>query len=195
MMEMKKQLKMMMQKMLTMKKVKVKKILYRNQPIKHHHLYLKKNVVLVLINIHIMFVIIVSFSSISKGNKHSILFLTAGSTWIKLPIVTPAQISQARLIKVFFTGDLNREIKSFPAYPGTEKNYLRAQIARISATTHVSPAGKFKFSDVITIEMSFEENKNDLIYLLFRKKKKPKKKVENKIIKKMKILQVHHYLN
>ncbi|CAF3267805.1 unnamed protein product [Rotaria socialis] len=70
-----------------------------------------------------------------------------GSPWVRLPIVTPAQVSQARQIKVFFTGDLNREIKSFPAYPGTEKNYLRAQIARISATTHVSPAGKFKFSD------------------------------------------------
>jgi radial spoke head protein 4A len=62
--------------------------------------------------------------------------------------VTPAQISQARRIKVFFTGDLGKEIKSYPAYPGTEKNYLRAQIARISATTTVSPNGRFKFSDV-----------------------------------------------
>ncbi|CAF3725685.1 unnamed protein product [Rotaria sordida] len=70
-----------------------------------------------------------------------------GAQWIKLPLVTPTQIAQARLIKVFFTGDLNREIKSNPTYPGTEKNYLRAQIARISATTHVSPNGKFKFSD------------------------------------------------
>lgn len=67
---------------------------------------------------------------------------------MKLPIVTPAQISQARLIRHFFTGDLDHEIASYPAYPGTEKNYLRAQIARISATTHVSPAGKFKFSEV-----------------------------------------------
>jgi len=52
------------------------------------------------------------------------------------------------LIRHFFSGDLNKEIISYPAYPGTEKNYLRAQIARISATTHVSPAGKFKFSEV-----------------------------------------------
>ncbi len=81
--------------------------------------------------------------------------ILAGAPWTKLPIVTPAQIAQARLVKVFFTGDLNREIKSYPAYPGTEKNYLRAQIARISATTHVSPSGKFKFSDVMKIELIF----------------------------------------
>jgi radial spoke head protein 4A len=51
-------------------------------------------------------------------------------------------------MKHFFTGNLTTEIQSYPAYPGTEKNYLRAQIARISATTNVSPAGRFKFSDV-----------------------------------------------
>jgi len=70
-----------------------------------------------------------------------------GAPWVKLPILTPRQISEARLIRHFFSGDLNQEITSYPAYPGTEKNYLRAQIARISATTHVSPAGKFKFSE------------------------------------------------
>ena len=73
----------------------------------------------------------------------------AGSPWTRLPTVTPAQIAQARQIKVFFTGDLTRAVHSCPAYPGTEKNYLRAQIARISATTQVSPAGKFKFSEVM----------------------------------------------
>ena len=77
-----------------------------------------------------------------------ILFFLAGAPWVKLPIVTPAQLFQARLIRHFFTGDLNQEIQSYPAYPGTEKNYLRAQIARISAATQVSPAGKFKFSEV-----------------------------------------------
>lgn len=35
------------------------------------------------------------------------------------------------------------QIYSFPSFPGTERNYLRAQIARISATTHVSPIGFF----------------------------------------------------
>lgn len=82
--------------------------------------------------------------------------LIAGAPWSKLPLVTPAQIAQARTIKVFFTGDLNREIKCYPAFPGVEKHYLRAQIARISATTHVSPAGKFKFSDVIKFDLNFK---------------------------------------
>ncbi|CAF0951862.1 unnamed protein product, partial [Didymodactylos carnosus] len=70
-----------------------------------------------------------------------------GMQWVKLPQVTPAQISQARNIKLFLTGDLNRTIDSYPSYPGVEKHYLRAQLARISATTHVSPAGRFKFND------------------------------------------------
>jgi radial spoke head protein 4A len=99
-----------------------------------------------------MFVIIVGFFCLLKKKIQKIkflIFILAGAPWVKLPIVTPAQIAQARKIKVFFTGDLTREIKSYPAYSGTEKNYLRAQIARISATTSVSPAGRFKFSDVI----------------------------------------------
>jgi hypothetical protein len=36
---------------------------------------------------------------------------------------------------------------TFPPFPGTERNYLRAQIARISAATHVSPIGVFKFEE------------------------------------------------
>lgn len=106
--------------------------------------------------------------------------------------MTPAQISQSRLIKHFFTGDLNKEITSYPAYPGTEKNYLRAQIARIGATTHVSPAGKFKFSEVIYHLVFLSDN--NLSYF-HRKKKKLKKKVHVKIIKKMKILKEQHYQN
>jgi hypothetical protein len=101
-----------------------------------------------------MFVIIVCLFCLFKNYKLNFDFL-AGAPWVRLPIVTPAQISQARKIKVFFTGNLTAEIKSYPAYPGTEKNYLRAQIARISATTHVSPAGRFKFSDVMKIKLSF----------------------------------------
>ncbi len=120
-------------------------------------------------------------------------FFLAGAPWVKLPLVTPAQIAQARKLKVFFTGDLAREIKSYPAYPGTEKNYLRAQIARISATTHVSPAGRFKFSDVMKIDIDRVFFFSIGVY--FRKKKKQKKKVENKIIKIMKILLGHHYQN
>ena len=36
---------------------------------------------------------------------------------------------------------------SYPPFPGKEENYLRAQIARITATTHVSPTGYFQFEE------------------------------------------------
>ncbi|XP_043518544.1 radial spoke head protein 6 homolog A isoform X2 [Frieseomelitta varia] len=65
--------------------------------------------------------------------------------WIELPPVTPQQIVIARQIVRYCTGNLETPIHTFPPFPGTEKNYLRAQIARISATTQVSPIGFFTF--------------------------------------------------
>lgn len=70
-----------------------------------------------------------------------------GKPWVKLPPVTPAQIVCARQIKKFFTGRLDAPIVSFPPFPGNEANYLRAQIARISAGTHVSPTGFYQFPE------------------------------------------------
>ncbi|NXP97730.1 RSH4A protein, partial [Vidua macroura] len=70
-----------------------------------------------------------------------------GKPWVKLPPVTPAQIVCARQIKKFFTGRLDAPVVSFPPFPGNEANYLRAQIARISAGTHVSPTGFYQFPE------------------------------------------------
>ncbi|XP_045355322.1 radial spoke head protein 4 homolog A isoform X1 [Leopardus geoffroyi] len=70
-----------------------------------------------------------------------------GRPWVKLPSVTPAQIVTARKIKKFFTGRLDAPIISYPPFPGNESNYLRAQIARISAGTHVSPLGFYQFGE------------------------------------------------
>ncbi|XP_004422305.1 PREDICTED: radial spoke head protein 4 homolog A isoform X1 [Ceratotherium simum simum] len=70
-----------------------------------------------------------------------------GRPWVKLPSVTPAQIVIARKIKKFFTGRLDTPIVSYPPFPGNESNYLRAQIARISAGTHVSPLGFYQFGE------------------------------------------------
>ena len=56
----------------------------------------------------------------------------------------PAEIVVARQIRKHFTGSLDADVLSFPPFPGKELNYLRAQIARISATTHISPAGYYK---------------------------------------------------
>lgn len=59
--------------------------------------------------------------------------------WIELPSATPHQINVSRRIKKYFTGNLDAEILSYPTFPGTERNYLRAIIARISSSTHVAP--------------------------------------------------------
>ncbi|KAM6441621.1 radial spoke head protein 6 homolog A-like [Liasis olivaceus] len=70
-----------------------------------------------------------------------------GKPWVKLPHVTPAQIVNARKIKKFFVGKLDANIVSYPPFPGNESNYLRAQIARISAATQVSPLGFYQFGE------------------------------------------------
>ncbi|KAL8206875.1 UNVERIFIED_CONTAM: Radial spoke head protein 4 A, partial [Gekko kuhli] len=70
-----------------------------------------------------------------------------GKPWVKLPPVTPAQIVNARKIKKFFTGRLDAPIVSYPPFPGNEANYLRAQIARISAATQISPLGFYQFGE------------------------------------------------
>lgn len=62
-------------------------------------------------------------------------------------MVTPEQISVARKIRKFLTGRLDAPIVSYPPFPGKEANYLRAQIARISAGTHISPNGFYKFDE------------------------------------------------
>ncbi|XP_072244860.1 radial spoke head protein 4 homolog A isoform X1 [Leuresthes tenuis] len=67
-----------------------------------------------------------------------------GLPWVKLPSVSPAQISAARQIYKFFTGRLDTPVVSYPPFHGNEANYLRAQIARISAGTQVSPQGFYQ---------------------------------------------------
>lgn len=64
-----------------------------------------------------------------------------GVKWELLPDVLPSQIATARKIKKLFTGDLNREIVSFPSFPGRERHLLRAVIAIISSETVLCPAG------------------------------------------------------
>ncbi|XP_014051759.1 radial spoke head protein 6 homolog A [Salmo salar] len=87
-----------------------------------------------------------------------------GLPWVKLPTVTPTQITAARHIRKFFTGRLDAPIISYPPFPGNEANYLRAQIARISAGTQVSPLGFYQFAEEEGEEEeegardSFEEN-------------------------------------
>jgi hypothetical protein len=50
-------------------------------------------------------------------------------------------------MKKFLTGRLDCPIVCYPPFPGNESNYLRAMIARISAGTHISPIGFYKFDE------------------------------------------------
>lgn len=70
-----------------------------------------------------------------------------GKPWTKLPPVTPAQLSTGRKVKKFFTGKLDAPVVCYPPFPGNEANYLRVQIARISAGTQVSPNGYYQFDE------------------------------------------------
>lgn len=67
--------------------------------------------------------------------------------WTKLPDLQPKDIQASRDIKVMFTGDLNRTIYTNPFFFGTEKHYLRAQIARISFSTNLCPVGLFRLQE------------------------------------------------
>lgn len=69
------------------------------------------------------------------------------STWVKLPNVTMEQIVKVRLFRRLFTGNLDATIPSYPPFPGTERNLLRAQIACIVGATSISPDGFFDLDD------------------------------------------------
>ena len=57
------------------------------------------------------------------------------------------------------TGRLASKIQSYPIFSGTEANYLRALIARISAATHISPAGYYMFD-----EESLLDDEEDILH-------------------------------
>ncbi|XP_058806534.1 radial spoke head protein 6 homolog A [Phymastichus coffea] len=81
--------------------------------------------------------------------------------WVELPAVTPEQIVIARQTIYVFTGNLEADIRTFPPFPGNEKNYLRAQIARIGAATHVSPIGYFTFGNRKQDDEEMEDEESD----------------------------------
>ena len=66
----------------------------------------------------------------------------AQGPWVALPDLEPVDLKAARAIKVSFTGELEREIVTNPFYFKTEKYFLRAQIARISHSCKLVPAGE-----------------------------------------------------
>eukprot|EP00249_Psilotum_nudum_P001898 c14644_g1_i1 orf=313-1029(-) len=53
------------------------------------------------------------------------------------------------------------EVSSYPLFPGLEENYLRAQIARISANTVLAPNGYYKITEAEEEESSENIEKNE----------------------------------
>lgn len=78
-------------------------------------------------------------------NKHTYFVCSAiGDEWTALPAVTPHQVIVARQLRRFFTGRLDAPVAGHPPFPGREAEYLRAQIALITAATALAPAGAFQ---------------------------------------------------
>jgi len=75
-----------------------------------------------------------------------------GEEWIRLPSCAPSHIHVARQITKFLTGNLDAPVQAFPQFPGNEANLLRAQIARISAGTIISPMTYYQFDEEEEIE-------------------------------------------
>lgn len=68
----------------------------------------------------------------SGSNMYAYFVATnAYSAWTRLPDVSPKDIQASREIKVLLSGDLDRSIITNPFFFGKERNYLRAQLARI----------------------------------------------------------------
>ncbi|KAJ3195504.1 Radial spoke head protein 4 A [Irineochytrium annulatum] len=97
-----------------------------------------------------------------------------GGPWVRLPDVIPEKLQASRSICKYFTGDLTHQIISYPAFNGNEAQYLRCQIARISAATVASPSGYYMFdpeeadgeeaeSSTIIINPEYEGLPNDAL--------------------------------
>lgn len=57
------------------------------------------------------------------------------------------------------------QVQAFPPFEGTERNYLRAQIARLAAATSISPQGFYTFgSGEEEEDIDMEEGMGNVLY-------------------------------
>jgi radial spoke head protein 4A len=82
----------------------------------------------------------------------------AVSPWTKLSDTTPQLINAARHVKKLFTGNLDAPVTAYPAFDGTERDYLRAQLSRILAATYVAPQNAL---EAVTVEEEEEEEEEE----------------------------------
>jgi radial spoke head protein 4A len=76
-------------------------------------------------------------------------WVSAGGSksWIRLPSARASHIVASRNIQKLFTGNLDAPIVSTPWFPGDERDLLRAQIARITATCKLAVTGWWKVDE------------------------------------------------
>lgn len=81
----------------------------------------------------------------SPGPNEKVYWVCAavGDPWTQLPRVTPHQVTAARKLRRFLTGELGAPVGGHPPFPGSEAGLLRATIALITAATALAPAGAF----------------------------------------------------
>jgi len=93
-----------------------------------------------------------------KGVNETVFWVTDSllNDWIQLPDCSPQHIKTARQIKHIFTGNLNAEVDTNPAFDGKERHLLRAALARIFHATAIVPKGLFAL-DEETNEVKFAE--------------------------------------
>jgi hypothetical protein len=78
-----------------------------------------------------------------------------GGPMTQLPPVTPVQIKAARQIKKLLTGRLTSQVSSYPVFPGTEANYLRAQVRHRGILAVVVLATRAPFRSQIGYQVTF----------------------------------------
>jgi hypothetical protein len=64
--------------------------------------------------------------------------------WTRLPACRASHVVSSRSIRHILTGNLEAPVLSMPWFPGKERHFLRAQIARISATCTLATAGWYE---------------------------------------------------
>nr|CDS26828.1 radial spoke head protein 4 A [Hymenolepis microstoma] len=98
---------------------------------------------------------------IGEGVNNRVYFASnyASGPYTLLPLCHPKHITVARMIYSYFTGDLISKVSCWPPFPGTEAQYLRAQIARISSGIILAPKNFFRIlqEEEQNAELSDEE--------------------------------------
>jgi radial spoke head protein 4A len=83
------------------------------------------------------------------GANQYVYFVCSSPTgeWQQLPNAVPAQIKRSRQFNHLFSGNLDAPVLSHPPFPWTERELLRAMVARITHATMLAPDGYYKMGE------------------------------------------------